>query len=420
MSKVSRRIFLCGVSAIGLTGKWPSFAQAKPKIVVVGGGFGGSSFAKQMSTLLPSAEITLIDSSPTYFACPLSNLVIANERSLSQQKFVRSYLSRSKVKHVRSVAQKIDGQKKKVILVDDAQLPYDVLVVSPGVDFKFGVLEGYDRTSTQIMPHGWKAGEQTELLGKSLANMENGGVIVISVPRAPFRCPPGPYERASLMAHYLQRNKPKSKILILDSNEQFSKQAQFTAEWSKNYKNIIEWRSSSNDGTLIRVDRKSKTLYTDFEVFRPAIANVIPPQQAGVIAQRSGLTDSTGWCPINSVTFESKLQKDVYILGDATIASPMPKSAYSANMQAKVCAIQLARKMSGVDEQATILTNTCYSFISPETAISIVGVYSNESKFRSIRNSGGASPVVAQKHEREAEARQAKSWFSTITQEAFA
>lgn len=419
MSEVSRRTILGGLAAIGLSNRWPSFAQARPKIVVIGGGFAGSTFAKNFSRLFPSADLTLVDSSLNYFACPLSNLVIANERTLEQQTFKRSYDTTANINCVSSLVKKIDVQNKVVLLNDDSQISYDKAIVAPGIDFRFNAIEGYDRDSTVSMPHAWQAGEQTRLLRKALTSMNDGGLIVISVPRAPFRCPPGPYERASLMAYFLKHRKPKSKILILDANEQFSKQPQFTSEWSKHYNGIIEWRSSAEDGTVIRVDNQSKTLHTDFETFRPAIANVIPPQQAGSIARHSGLTDSTGWCPIDSVTFESKLQKDVYVLGDATIASPMPKSAYSANMQAKVCAINLARQFSGLTEQSTILTNTCYSFISPQKAISIVGVYLNDEGFRSVANSGGVSQIVAKDYEREAEARQAKSWFSTITNEAF-
>ncbi len=420
MSKVSRRAVLGGIAAIGLNQKWPSFAQARPKIVVIGGGFGGSTFSKHFSSLFPAADITLVDPSQNYFACPLSNLVIANERSMEQQGFRRSYDSISNINYVPSFAKRIDTQNKFVLLNDDSQITYDKAVVAPGIEFKFNAIAGYERNSSVSMPHAWQAGEQTRILRKALTSMDDGGLIVISVPRAPFRCPPGPYERASLMAYFLKLNKPKSKILILDANEQFSKQPQFTAEWLKYYKDTIEWRSSSEDGTVVRVDNQAYSVHTDFETLKPAIANIIPPQQAGSIAQSSGLTDATGWCPIDSVTFESKLQKDVYVIGDATIASPMPKSAYSANMQAKVCAINLARKYSGLTEQSTILTNTCYSFISPQKAISIVGVYTNNYEFKSVAHSGGVSPIVAEDFEREAEARQARSWFSSITNEAFA
>lgn len=420
MNKVSRRTVLSGITAVGLSSRWPSFAQANPKILVVGGGFGGSTFAKYISSLLPSADITLVDSSASYFACPLSNLVIAGQRSIEQQKIRRTFHTKTNLNIVTATAKKISAKSKSVTLADDSHIAFDKLVVSPGIDFKWDAIEGYDQSLTTAMPHAWRAGEQTLLLRRALSDMDDGGLVVISVPRAPFRCPPGPYERASLIAYYLKRNKPKSKVLILDANEQFSKQPQFTAEWSKNYKNMIEWRSSSEDGRVIRVGRRRNSVHTDFESFRPAVANVIPHQQAGSIAHNSGLTDATGWCPINPITFESTLQKDVYVLGDATIAAPMPKSAFSANMQAKVCAIQLARKIRGLEVQPTIMANTCYSFISPQTAISIVGVYNNDNGLKSVENSGGVSPIIAEDSEREAEAWQAKSWFSTITKEAFA
>ena len=420
MNKVSRRTVLSGITAVGLSSRWPSFAQANPKIVVVGGGFGGSTFAKYISSLLPSADITLVDPASRYFACPLSNLVIAGQRSIEQQEIRRTFHGKTNLSTVSGTARKINAKSKSVTLADDSQITFDKLVVSPGIDFKWNAIEGYDQSLTTAMPHAWRAGDQTRLLRRALSDMDDGGLVVISVPRAPFRCPPGPYERASLIAYYLQHNKPKSKVLILDANQQFSKQPQFTSEWSKNYKNMIEWRSSSEDGTLVRVDRRLNSVHTDFESFRPAVANIIPPQQAGSIAQNFGLTDATGWCPINPITFESKLQKDIYVLGDATIAAPMPKSAFSANMQAKVCAVQLARRIRGLEEQPTIMANTCYSFISPQAAISIVGVYNNDNGLKSVENSGGVSPIIAEDSEREAEAWQAKSWFSTIANEAFA
>ena len=420
MNKVSRRAVLSGITAVGLSSRWPSFAQTNPKIVVVGGGFGGSTFAKYISSLLPSADITLVDPSVRYFACPLSNLVIAGQRSIERQEMRRTFHGKTNLSTVSGTARKINAKSKSVTLADDSQITFDKLVVSPGIDFKWNAIEGYDQSLTNAMPHAWRAGEQTRLLRRALSDMDDGGLVVISVPRAPFRCPPGPYERASLIAYYLQHNKPKSKVLILDANQQFSKQPQFISEWSKNYKNMIEWRSSSEDGTLVRVGRRLNSVHTDFESFQPAVANIIPPQQAASIAQNSGLTDATGWCPINPITFESKLQKDIYVLGDATIAAPMPKSAFSANMQAKVCAVQLARRIRGLKEQSTIMANTCYSFISPQAAISIVGVYNNDNGLKSIENSGGVSPIIAEDYQREAEARQARSWFSTITNEAFA
>lgn len=419
MSRLSRRTVLSGLGAFGFTSKWPTFAQSSPKIVVVGGGFGGSTFARHISLLYPKAEVTIVDPSATYFACPLSNLVIAGERKLNQQEIQRSYNQILNLTYVQSAAQKIDANKKLVTLVDQSTISYDKLVVSPGVDIKWNAIEGYDRNSSKTMPHAWKSGEQTQLLRNALTEMEDGGLIIISVPRAPFRCPPGPYERASLMAYYLRHNKPKSKILILDANEKFSKQPQFTHEWKQNYGSLIEWKSNAHDGTVNRIHSQSKTVFTDFERYKPAIANIIPPHEAGEIAQRGGLTDGTGWCPINSLTFESKLKKDIYVLGDATIAAPMPKSAFSANMQAKICAVQLARNLSGLEENETVLANTCYSFVSPGSAISIVGVYSNKNAFSSIESAGGVSPIIATDYDRRAEARQANSWFSTITFDAF-
>ena len=270
------------------------------------------------------------------------------------------------------------------------------------------------------MPHAWKAGAQTLLLQKQLRDMEDGGLVVMSVPPAPFRCPPGPYERASLIGHYLKTHKPKSRLLILDAQEKFSKQPLFEQAWSDLYPDHIQRYGAEEFGRVIAVDPSSKTLSTEFEEIRADVANVIPPQQAGAIAHKAGVADMTGWCPIDPLSFSSTLQPDIHVIGDATIASPMPKSAFSANLQAKLCAVQISKILSGQAPEPTTLTNTCYSYLSDNSAVSITGVYSNaDSTLKTVDGSGGLSPLDADPIVRQNEALQAKTWFRTITEQTF-
>ncbi|MEQ9315905.1 MAG: NAD(P)/FAD-dependent oxidoreductase, partial [Henriciella sp.] len=318
-------------------------------------------------------------------------------------------------------ARDIDPEARTVTLAEGGgTVSYDRLILSPGVDIRWGALDGYDERAAEIMPHAWKAGAQTQLLRQQLEDMEDGGLVIMAAPLAPFRCPPGPYERASLIAHYLKTEKPNSKLLMLDSKDDFSKKPLFMQEWAARYPDHLEWRGAADFGRVVSVDAGTMTVSTDFEDFTPSVANIIPPQMAGEIAARAGVADGTGWCPINPLDFSSPLQPDIHVIGDATIAAPMPKSAFSANLQAKFCAMQVARALSGLPVEPTVLANTCYSYVAPDAAISITGVYSNaDGKLTSIEGAGGLSPVEGGDGVRAAEAAQADAWFATITNEAF-
>ncbi len=422
MTMLDRRILLktMGLGAASLALPVSAFARAKAKIVIIGGGFGGASAARLLVTLLPSSEITLIEPNVVYTACPFSNLVLGTDRSLSEQQFGYGGLRALGVNVVNAIALDVDPAARTVSLEAGETLAYDRLILSPGIDMRWNAVEGYDQAAAEIFPHAWKAGPQTLLLRRKLDALEDGAPVIMSVPLAPFRCPPGPYERASMIAHYLKTRKPRSKLIVLDAKDSFSKMALFQEAWAEHYPDHLEWRGASNDGTVSRVDATSGTIETDFESFEGTAINVIPPQKAGMIADRAGVSDATGWCPIDPLAFESKLQPNIHVIGDATIAAPMPKSAFSANLQAKICALGVARLVSGLEPQATVLSNTCYSFTTPDEAISIAGVYSNENNgLVSISGAGGVSPLGAEPSIRAQEAAQAKSWFETITKEAF-
>lgn len=398
----------------------PAFSQAQASIMIVGGGFGGATAARTLKRLLPNAQITLVETNPIFTSCPFSNLVIGGTRDLSAQQFRYEALEREGITVANVPATDVDAEARTITLDGESVFAYDRLILAPGIDIRWNVIEGYDADAANILPHAWKAGPQTLLLRRQLEALEPGQNVVMTVPAAPYRCPPGPYERASMIAHYLKAQKPGSKLIILDAKDQFSKMALFQEAWDAHYPDQIEWRGASDDGAVRRVDADSQTVFSHFESLSAPVINVIPPQKAGWIADRAGVADATGWCPIDPLSFASRLQPDIHVIGDATIAAPMPKSAFSANLQAKVCAIAIARDLTGQTPRPTTLANTCYSYTTPDEAISIAGVYSNAaSQLQSIAGAGGVSPLNAEKAIRVAEAEQAAHWFETITKEAF-
>jgi len=421
MNNFSRRELGFGLSALMLANTLPANATAKARIIIIGGGFGGATAAQTLRQLSPNLQITLIEPKQSFWACPMSNLVLVGKRPMAAQQYGYQVLQKKNITVLHLHAKNIDPITNTVTLETGAKLQYDKLILSPGIALRHNAIDGYNHPEIKHqMPHAWQAGNQTRVLGKQLMDMPDGGTVVISVPSAPYRCPPGPYERASLIAHYLKHNKPKSKLLILDAKESFSKQALFHQFWQEDYSTIIEWRSASQDGRVIRVDGQRREVFTDFETIKTSVTNIIPPQSAAGIAKRAQVTDSSGWCPINGMTFESTLHTDIHIIGDAAIAAPMPKSAFSASLQAKVCAVQIIRLLSGLRPQPTTLTNTCYSFIDPKRAVSITGVYNNTSGILSqIQGAGGLSPLEASNSTRITEGQHADDWYNRVTQDAF-
>ncbi|MEC8437502.1 MAG: FCSD flavin-binding domain-containing protein [Pseudomonadota bacterium] len=420
MTSIFRRQVIAGLAMAPFISRYPLASNLLGRLVIVGGGFAGATLARFAKVLEPRLGVTLIEARARYTACPMSNLVLAGERALSQQTFDYKDLAEAGVQVIQGYAMDVDGAQQRVMLQGGEKVEYDRLVLAPGVQLNFDQLRGYSRQGAQAMPHAWQAGAQTTLLRRQLQAMPDDGLVIISVPPAPYRCPPGPYERASLIASYFKHAKPKARILILDSNDRFSKQALFQQGWRDLYGDTIRWQSASNDGRVIRVEPSSMQVHTDFDTYQPDVANIIPPQQAGDIAYRAGVTDGSGWCPIESVSFESHLQPNIHVIGDAAIAAPMPKSAFAANAQAKVCAIALVRLFRGVRPEPTVLANTCYSYLKPGHAISIAGAYRTDNgEFSAIAAASGASPIDASQELRQQEAAHAADWFSAITQETF-
>lgn len=396
-------------------------AQAQPRIVVVGGGFAGASCARALKHEDAGLAVMLIESAAQYTACPFSNVVIAGLREIGAQQFGYGGFARDGIRVVPKRAVAVDTQARKVRLDDGSEQAYDRLVVAPGIDVRFDALPGYDQAAVEVMPHAWKAGPQTLLLRKQLEAMEDGGVVVMSAPGNPFRCPPGPYERASLIAYYLKTKKPRSKLILLDAKDVFSKQKLFQAAWQELYPGLLEWVSLSSGGKVTAVDPKAKTFVTEFGDHKADVANVIPPQRAGAIAQAAGVADQTGWCPIDPVTFESKLQPNIHVIGDAAIGGAMPKSAFTANGQAKVCAAAVAKLVRGEKPIEPKLINTCYSLVAPDYGISVAGVYRpKDGLLAEVEGAGGVSKAGASSAVRAAEAVYAEGWYQTITSEVFA
>lgn len=419
---VSRREFVGGTAAAAtaLAFPMPALAQAAPRIVVIGGGFGGASCARALKKIDPKFQVTLVERDRTFVACPFSNNVIAGLRSIEAQQFGYDKVAAGGVTVAAQAATAVDAAARTVGLADGTTLSYDRLVLSPGVDLRFDALQGYDEAASQKMPHAWKAGEQTLLLRNQLEAMEDGGLVVIAAPANPYRCPPGPYERACLIAHYLKTKKPRSKLLILDAKDTFSKQRLFQNAWKELYPGLIEWISLSQGGKVNAVDPATNTLITDFGNHSANVANVIPPQRAGRIAALAGAADNTGWCAIDPVTFESKSAPNIHVIGDACIAGGMPKSAFSANAQAKACASAVATLLAGGSPAAPKLINTCYSLAAPDYGISVAGVYAPKNGLLAdVEGAGGVSPVDAPREFRAREADYAQSWFATITAEVF-
>jgi len=421
--RTTRRAFLGGsaVAASTVLLPAPTLAQGKARVVVLGGGFAGTICARELRRVEPQLTVTLVEVNPTYTACPFSNSVIAGLRDIVAQRFGYEAVRAEGVAVVQDQARSVDAQRRLVSLNSGSTLGYDRLVLAPGIDFRWGALPGYDEAAAGSMPHAWKAGEQTLLLRRQLEAMADGGTVVISAPANPFRCPPGPYERASLIAYYLKSKKPRSKLIVLDAKDSFSKQRLFQAAWQQLYPGLLEWVSLSNGGKVTKVDPATRTLVTDFATYKADVANVIPPQRAGRIAEIAGVSDQTGWCPIDPITFESPLQTGIHVIGDAAIAGAMPKSAFGANAEAKVCAVGIAALLRDETPSSPKLINTCYSLVAPDYGISIAGVYHPlNGRLADVEGAGGLSPAEAPPDFRALEASYAEAWFRTITAETFA
>ena len=397
----------------------PAHAQTAARIVVIGGGFGGASCARALKRIDSKLLVTLIEPNRVFTACPFSNEVIAGLRELGAQQFGYDKIVAEGVTLIAQAATTIDPRMRTIGLADGTSLAYERLVLAPGIDLKFDALPGYDEAAAAKMPHAWKAGEQTLLLRRQLEAMDDGGLVALAVPAAPSRCPPAPYERASLIAHYLKARKPRSKIVILDAKDAFPQQRLFENAWKELYPGMIERVSLSQGGRVVSVDPATNTIVTDFGNYAAQVANVIPPQQAGRIAAIAGAADHTGWCPIDPLTFASKLVPDIHVIGDACIGGGIPKSASAANAEAKACAAALANLLAGKNPDMPKLVGACYNTVAPGYAFSLSGIYQPRDGMFAEIDGVTTSPVDAPREVRAREAEVAQSWYKSITADAF-
>jgi sulfide dehydrogenase [flavocytochrome c] flavoprotein subunit len=353
-----------------------AIAQGAAKVVIIGGGPGGATVAHQLKRGEPKLDVTLIEVSRVYTTCFFTNLYIGGFRSFASLQHNYDGLRKLGVKVVHTRATDVNTTARTV-MAGGRSYAYDRLVVAPGIDLKYDSFEGYSEKVAQIMPHAYLPGTQAQVLKKQLDAMRNGGTVVMVAPNNPYRCPPGPYERACMIGHYLKTRKPKSKLVILDPKRAFSKQPVFMEAFNKYYKGIIEMNLSNeiDDFAVAKIDAKTKTLTTKAgKTFKADVANVIPQHRAGAIAQKMGLTQGD-WCPVNAANFTSTKVKDVYVVGDATIAAEMPKSGFSANSQAKVVANDILASLAGKPKFSPNYRNTCWSLLAPNDSVKIGAGY---------------------------------------------
>ncbi len=418
---VSRRRFIqwtSGIAAIGALRSGPlSASRGIPRVIVAGGGFAGLNFAQALMKFAPATEITVIDQNPHYVRCPGSNQVIAGFKPMAS--LVHSPaagLIRRGIRFHQGTVTGVDPHRRLLQLEDGSRMGFDRLIVAPGIEICWDKIEGYGRAQSRKVPHAWQAGAQTELLRNQLSALPQGGLFMMTVPGNPYRCPPGPYERASLIAARLTRINPRAKILILDAKTKFSKEKGFKAAWASLYPGMIEWISYETEGEIDHVDADQRVVATAFNRYRADVLNVIPPQKAGKLAEVLGLTDQSGWCPVDPVTFQSSQIPGIHVIGDASSYGAVPKSAFAAQTEARACALAVSLSLLDSAPPDPRLINHCYSLISPERAISVTGVYG-------VRK--GAMPETLSLMESSSESdqrleyREAMDWFDLLIRTTF-
>jgi NADPH-dependent 2,4-dienoyl-CoA reductase/sulfur reductase-like enzyme len=395
-------------------------APARPaaRVVVIGGGAGGATVARYLA-MSGRLDVTLVEPKQRYTTCFYSNLYLAGLCEFDALNHGYENLATKygiRVVHDRAVA--IDATAKRVRLAEGGELAYDRLVVSPGIAFKDKAIAGYDEAAMERMPHAWMAGAQTVLLRRQLQEMEDGGVFIIAAPPEPFRCPPGPYERASLVALYFKRKNPRAKILILDAKDVFFEQDLFQEAWNRHYPGMIEWLPAQFIGAIEAVDPGRRSVRTEHQDFKGNVVNVIPPQTAGRIAIDSGLAEPSGWCPIDPDTFESTLHRGIHVVGDAIQSGAMPKSAFAANSQAKACAFAIIAALTGADRSRAFLYNTCYTYLADDDVVSDAITFNNQNRGIAI-DTIEISRLDENAAIRAQSAREADAWYQAFTHDIF-
>ena len=422
MTYMNRRQFGLLVGAASATLAMPTYlrAQDKPKVVVIGGGAGGATAARYIAKDSEGAiDVTLIDDSEQFTTCFFSNLYLGGYRDFGS--ITHSYdklQSDYGITKVTGMAVAVDRDARLVQMADGSTIPYDRLVVSPGIDLIWDSVAGYSEEASQIAPHAWKAGPQTQLLKEKLDAIGDGQQIVMVTPPNPYRCPPGPYERASMMAHVLKTKGIDAKIIILDPKDKFSKQGLFEQGWETHYPGMIEWYGPTVHGGIESVDVASGTVETGIDTFKGDLLNIIPAQKAGQIAAEAGLADDSGFCPIDAASMRSTQDENIFVIGDASIAGAMPKSGFSANSQAKVAAMNIRGDLIDSKVFPARYSNTCWSLIETDDGVKVGAQYAPQDG-AIASTSSFISQTVEDSATRKATYEESIGWYAGITADMF-
>ena len=414
-----RQLIGTGIAASALLTAPTVWGQAKPKVVVIGGGAGGATAARYLAKDSKGAvEVTLVEANPIYTTCFFSNLYLGGFFDFESLQHGYDTLAASGVTVINDLATGVDRAAKTVTLAGGTVLPYDRLILSPGIDFKDGSVPGWSLDAAEIMPHAYKAGPQTQLLKAQIEAMPEGGTFAMVAPPNPYRCPPGPYERISMVAHMLKERNPTAKILVLDPKDKFSKQALFEEGWTKHYGTMVEWIGPDFGGNAVEVRPDTMEVVIDGEVEKVDVCNVIPGQMAGKIAAIAGVTDDSGWAPVDPATMRAKADENVWVLGDSSAQGDMPKSGFSANSQAKVAAMHIRGELTGSKTFPAKYSNTCWSLIATDDGVKVGASYEpTPEKIASVESF--ISEVGEDAALRKATYEESLGWYAGITADMF-
>ncbi len=426
---LTRRGFGTLIAASAATLATPGLLRANTngRLLVIGGGFGGASAARFARINYPDVSVTLVEPQTSFVTCPYGNLILGGRKQLSDITHSYDGLRARGVQVIHDRARDIDAEGHRVTLAGGDVLEYDKLILSPGIALRWNAIEGYDQAASEVFPHAWWGGDGSQIttLRAQLEALPEGGVVGMAIPANPFRCPPGPYERISMIAHHLKQANPTAKILAFDAKDGFAKQGLFQDAWAELYGDMIEWIPASQDGRIMRVDTENKLFVSEFgEEHRVDLGNVIPPQYAAGIARDAGLADDSGWVPVSPRSFEAEAARDIHVIGDANIAAPMPKSGYIANSTAKTAVTAALAEISGRPAwDDPVYFNTCYSHAGEDYGISVAAVFRpTDDGFEATPDSGGVSPsgpLSEMSRNRRLEARYADDWYASITEDMF-
>ncbi len=419
---ISRRHFMAATAISTTALAVPSLLRAagKPKVVVIGGGAGGATAARYIAKdSKGEIDVTLIEPQEAFTTCFFSNLYIGGFRTFDSITHSYKELESSHgIKVVHQMATGVDAAGKTVTVGDGSKIPYDKLIVAPGISLKWDSVPGYSKEAAEVMPHAWQAGPQTKLLKTQIENMKEGGTFIMVAPPNPYRCPPGPYERISMIAHVFKEKNPTAKIIVLDPKEKFSKQALFQEGWQQLYSGMVEWIPASIHGGVKSIDPSTGTIETDLDTFKADAANIIPAQAAGEIALTAGLANDSGFCPIEGATMQSQKDENIYVLGDSCIGGDMPKSGFSANSQAKVCANAVRGALTGSRVFPAKFSNTCWSLIGTDNGVKVGASYEAQPE-KITKTSGFISKTGEDSALRKATYEESIGWYSGITNDIF-